>query len=487
MDGLGQERRRVDRTKANERYRHEFLTRSANELRELAALLAEEPDAGDSAAFELERLAQTAGSLDLPIVAQAANEAAGEVQQGAGGRALRKVAHAIRHAAGRVRFGPIVVVGLPAEDAERVRTESEQVAEPVLLYEDVSAFLHALQPDEPNVVVLPASALELVSQLVQRESFPVLVHGGHHAAEAFTAALAVGARGYLVHPVPLSEILAVARVRSQPVDEPTDVLVVAGPSPERDQLLDGLRQVGLAGHAAAEPSSVLLALDEWPIKAVIVWIEVQGQPSLPYVQLVRAHPRYNHLPILVYAHAEEANALRALGAEDAMRVDVSPSQAAQRVRERIDRLLALPWTRDPASGVSTRLGVLAAIDDELARASRSGAVVTVAHLEVEGLRSTDLDHGAVHRARRLLGEIVRRNVRKTDPIGELAIGELVVCLPGCLKGVAERRMAALAKAFATNVAADPELAGLRLAYGVADNLDGAPTVARRAEQALRRA
>src|SRR6187551_2835396 len=89
------------RRSANERYRQGFLAQAAAELREFALLLSEEPDAQESVAFELHRLAETAETLELAAVARAANDAADDLgAAGVGVRALRRVANAIRHTGG---------------------------------------------------------------------------------------------------------------------------------------------------------------------------------------------------------------------------------------------------------------------------------------------------------------------------------------------------------------------------------------------------
>ncbi len=82
---------------ASERFRHGFLAQAAEQLQELSLLLDEEPDACESVAFELRRLSDIAGSLQLPSVARAALDAAGELEAGKiATKALRRVANAIR-------------------------------------------------------------------------------------------------------------------------------------------------------------------------------------------------------------------------------------------------------------------------------------------------------------------------------------------------------------------------------------------------------
>jgi GGDEF domain-containing protein len=479
---------RARRRSANERYRQGFLSQAAGELREFALLMGEEPDAQESVAFELQRLADTAETLELAAVARAARDAAEEIVQSGGGlRAIRRVASAIRHTGGRLRFGPLVLIGAPADQVPSIRENAELCCEPVVLFEDLTAFTQALHTEQPSAVVLPASAIEAVGQLVSRENFPVLVHGPADAWEQHAAAMEAGALGFLFHPLELGAITRLARWRTQVLEERFEVLVVADPGPAREGLVLALHQVGVVGVPIGTPAELARHLETTAPKAVVLSSRVGETPALPLAMLVRTHARCNHLPILVSGRPEDPPALRGFGVDDVMRSDAPPVQAAQRVRDRVLRMQSLAWERDPITGLANRLGVLAALDAELAHTSRSGEVLSVVLVEIEGLRTAIEVHGSpiVHQVRRVLIELFRRNLRRTDPFGELAPGELLLAMPGCVRGVALRRVERIAERFTEVVRSDPQLQSMSLLLGVADTSEGLSTVAVRAERELR--
>ncbi len=176
-----------------------------------------------------------------------------------------------------------------------------------------------------------------------------------------------------------------------------------------------------------------------------------------------------------------------MGVDDVMRADASPVQAAQRVRDRVMRMQALQWERDPVSGLLNRPGVLLALDHELAKASRTGQVLSVALVELDGLSDAIDMFGApaLREARLRLVDLFQTNLRRTDLFGEIGIGEILVAYPGARKQVPQRRLAALGEVFREGCRRDARLKSLGWSVGVADTEAGLQGVALRAAKALR--
>jgi diguanylate cyclase (GGDEF)-like protein len=248
-----------------------------------------------------------------------------------------------------------------------------------------------------------------------------------------------------------------------------------------------MEQVGLAAIVAQDANELAVALERGTPKAVILGARVGGHTALGLAQLVRSHPRCNHLPILVTGRPDDPSALRNLGVDDVMRTDAQPLQAAQRVRDRILRVLSLPWERDPVSGLSNRLGVLDQLDAEISKASRSQEVLSVVLLELDGLRASIDSFGprVLYAARQLLVRLFRAHLRRADLHGELDRGDLLVALPGCDRATALARVQIVAERFREEVRRDPELKTVQISLGAADTREGLNTVALRAERDLR--
>lgn len=479
---------RSRRRSANERHQQVFLVQVASSLTEFSQLLSEEPDAQDSVAYELRKMAQTAESLALPSVARAAGDAADELEQSTiGVRALRRVANAIRHVGGRLRFGPLVVVGADPATAHKLEQDARLCCEPLKVYDDLQGFAAGLHTEQPSAVALPLDAVDAVAQLVARERFPVLVHGPPNAWEQRVAAMSAGAHGFLAHPFGLRDVTRFARWRGQPTDEILEVLLLSDPDPSRDALAKSMEQVGLAAVVGSDPNELAVALERGTPKAVVLGARVGGQSVLSLAQLVRTHPHCNHLPILVTGRPDDPAALRNIGVDDVMRTDAQPLQAAQRIRDRILRVLSLPWERDPVSGLPNRLGVLDALDAELSNASRNREVLSVVLVELDGLRAALDQFGptVLYASRQILMRLFARHLRRADLYGELERGEIIVALPDCERDQATLRVAEIVERFREEIARDVTLKGIQVFLGAADTREGLHTVALRAERDLR--
>lgn len=475
------------RRSANERHQQAFLAQAASTLAELCQLVVEEPDAQDSVAHDLRKMAQTAESLGVSGVGRAATDAAEELEASSNGvRALRRVANAIRHVGGRLRFGPLVVVGADPTTADALARDARLCCEPLVQFGDLGGFAAGLHTEQPAAVALPIGAVDAVGQLVSRERFPVLVHGPADDGERRAAAMDAGAHGFLPHPFTLRDLTRFARWRGQPAEEGLEVILLADADPAREGLARAMEQVGLTPIVTADPNDLARGLERRAPKAVVVGATVGARSAWSLAQLVRTHPRCNHLPILVTGRPEDPLALRTIGVDDVMRADAQPLQAAQRVRDRILRVISLPWERDPVSGLANRLGVLDGLDAELSRASRSGQVLSVVLVELEGLRAAIAQSGpsALHLARRLLVAQLSRHLRRSDLYGELERGDLLVVLPGCARDRALARVTEVIDRVRADLAGESMLRGVHANLGAADTREGLHTVALRAERDL---
>lgn len=473
---------------ANERFRHGFLAQASDQLQEFSQLLGEEPDAQESVAFELRRISEIAGSLQLPGVARAALDAAAELETGkVSANALRRVANAIRHTGGSLMFGPIVIVGVTGALAAQLIVDAELCCESVQLFEDLSAFAAQLHTEQPATVVLPAEALDAVRQLCLRERFPVLVHGRAAEWEQRLAAIDAGADGSLVYPFRLADVTRLARWLDPRQEHAHEVLLFIEEGEARYALVQALEQLSIEAITVTDPTDLVMSLEIGAPRAVILGAGLAGNATLPLAKLIRGHPRANHIPILVSGRPDDPAILREIGVDDVMRSHAAPEQVARRVWDRMQRMESLPWKQDPSSGLTNRLGVLDALDEQLAKSSRTGEVLAVVLIEVAGLRRGIEAFGASTQrlVRGYLARLLKTDLRRTDLYGELGFGTLLVAMPGVDQQTALRRMESITEAFREHCIRDAQLKGIRLLIGASDTLRGLAGVAQRAEQDLR--
>ncbi len=471
------------------RFQQAFVAQAARLLHDLWRDLERDGDAAEAAAIELRRLADTAETLDLEVVSRAAREAAAELVEQSDGsaRSLRRVGNALRHSGGRLRFGPIVVIGLSGEEADDVARNARLCCEPVEVYPDVAGFTAALHTEEPAAIVLPVEEVDAVGQLVGRERFPVLVHAAEAAFEPRLVALIAGAHAVVDRPLSLREVTRLVRWHSQMTVEDLEVLVLADPSSLRDSLVAAIRAAGLSVRLSTDPEELPALVEHATPAAVVLGPRVAGHPAFPLALLVRAHPRSHPVPMLVFGHPDEPAALRAAGVEDVMRSDANPTLAAHRIRDRIVRLRALPWEREPRTGWPTRLGALDALDGALAVVSRTGRPLTVVLVEVDGMAAVEDSFGpeAGSDLRRILRGVVTDGLRRTDLHGTLGPpGSLLLALQACNQEEALPRVADLLARFEERIRGDERFVDATLVVGAADTDAGLADVGVRAERDL---
>lgn len=261
------------RDRSNQRLRLGFLTEAAHRVRALADQLKAMPDAAPELAFELERLAEQAGTLKLDEVALAAREAGhqlGGASLGLG--ALRRAARAVREARGPLRVGPVIVVGGTDAERDALRRRADLVPEPLELYADVASFASDVHAERPHAVVVPIDALDTLHTLVSDDFGVPLAHGDATDADAVRRAREAGAQAVIEGPMTLA-LLREVRRRSHLEASAT----VVGAMTRCDVLIELERALGRY-HRDPEPLTVALVdlvgddLDETLHRRVTRWL-----------------------------------------------------------------------------------------------------------------------------------------------------------------------------------------------------------------------
>ena len=483
MASKGSRRRRGGDSR--EKYREAFFDQAGAQILELSSLVAASDEETDtSVAAELERLADTAGTLGLGQLERAARSAARDLPLGRRLDALRLVAQALRRTRGARRLGPILVVA-GAASAAGVTADAEVCGEPIRLFPTMQAFTDALHVDEPTAVCLPVEAHDAVRQLAEYESFPVIVHGPPGDVEGLALAMTHGASGFIDRPIDLEALTHLARWRSTAHLDLVEVFLLMDAGPAREQLKLAIEAVGMRVTVSGAPSELGPALDQGLPEAVVFGAEVHGVPSGTLASWVRGHGRCGHIPLMIIGKPKSAARIREAGVDDLMRDNAEPNAVAQRIRERVQRFRSLPFPRLLSAGLENRLGLLQALDGELRRARRERHLVTVAMLQIDGLGREPGDHApASAKLRRAVAASVAACLRRTDIAGELLPGAYLFVLPHASRPQAEPRVNDLCAHLQRLCAADPALQALTQRVGLADTEVGLLGVAARAERDL---
>ncbi|MDX6370430.1 MAG: hypothetical protein QOG93_1932 [Gaiellaceae bacterium] len=193
--------------------------------------------------------------------------------------------------------------------------------------------------------------------------------------------------------------------------------------------------------------------------------------------------------ILLRAERDRARAAadRAKAADDRSRASADRHEAAQdraeatRANAEARQNLVLAAT-DEVTGAWTRKFGLAGVAREIERAHRTGGRLTVAFIDVDGLKTVndELGHAAGDRVLKLVVETLRSNLRPYDVIVRYGGDEFVCAMPNLSVAAARERMDRMA----TLLAAANE--GHSITFGLAEHepADGVAELISRADAGL---
>lgn len=169
----------------------------------------------------------------------------------------------------------------------------------------------------------------------------------------------------------------------------------------------------------------------------LVLPDARGLEALDRV--VAAAPR---VPVVVLTGADEDEDLGAAavarGAQDFVgKADLTPGMLRRVLRYAVDRQRMLQQleeqaTTDPLTGLLNRRGFLAAAEDRLAVAERTGAPVAAIYLDVDDLKPVNdvLGHEAGDELVCAAAAALRRATRASDVLGRLGGDEFCIVLVG---------------------------------------------------------
>lgn len=466
----------------------ETLRRQAIDAIELARDARGDPDLRDAVLAMLTRITDTARSLGLEPILDAAEAAAAAIAAGGGGtdsletlleqcRGLDGIAPVLR---------PVIVVAATAGTELRLRAQAEAMAVPVEVVVSSAEALRRVRGSPPAALVVPAADLEACLG-GDVGSVPVYVYGDGADLRARVLAARRGAAGFLPEPLDLRE--AIPRIRQR--------LTALAPGVRRALLVDGRGGGAFAALIAGKdlevtvitrPALLLVALDEAVPDLVILSLALDGVAATDLVAVLRGHHRYGDVPraLLVDDAESERRALNT-DVDAVIRRDGDPEQLRGRTRALLDRAWRERQLRvvDLTTGVLSRGALLRAADREIAAARRNSGMLAVLRIDLAVPRGEP--PRSLEPAVRSLARVLEQELRETDVVGHLGSSGFAVLLPACSAEHVRARIPAIRERFARHVRDNPRLATAVVSMGVADSAAGIDDVMVRADQDLTRA
>jgi len=465
-----------------DRLRHGFLRRSLEQLDELAALLSDGEEERDVVRRALREMADTASTLGLERVRDAALAGVLEVELGSGPALLGPVAQVLRIGDAVPLFPPIALVA--GGHREVLGRLEGGFSETVRVVESVEVLSEKMSFEDMQAAIVPVKPRRALQRLARQAPGRVFAWGPPEDAPKRITAIRDGAVGYFGIPLVLRSVLGRIRHNTQRrMSDPPRVLLVGGPAWEG--LDAALEQAGVTVGWASGPVELVSALHAFGAELVVVGIPVNGGSVADVVGIVRTHEAATHLPIVLVGR-ELAAGLRVGTVDQCLDPDLDPAEMAASVRARLERPRGRAAHRDPLTGLLNRSAVLGRLDDEFFRARRTRAPLAVVLIDIDGMGrlNRQWDRAVGDLALRRVADMLREDVRRHDVTGRLGGDAFLVGLPGCTASQARRRVGELQESLRRRCASEPALKRLTFSAGVADAARGLETLLRRADAAL---
>jgi diguanylate cyclase (GGDEF)-like protein len=318
---------------------------------------------------------------------------------------------------------------------------------------DVASTRAALRRASPDVVVLDA-ALEpldggsfLLGSTIDRPRLPTVVLGGEDDGAGRAAAIRAGADAFVDVDGSPEVVVAIAiDAAGLPPAESAAVLALTDPGTfdalEAALLGPAFRLTTLAAPAALESALEAGAPD-------VLVVAVDGRDDLELCRTLRRDPRSAAVPLVALTSRlpDDVAAAYKAGADDVVGFPLVPEELVSTVSTWAERSRLRRHARDsdPASGLPGRAAASAAFERLAGDGQRLSSPMSVALLDVDGLRALNQEHGYAFGdlVLRRIARLLVSSLREEDVVARWGGQEYLVLMPGLRKADGVARLAAV--------------------------------------------
>ncbi|MBA4177052.1 MAG: diguanylate cyclase [Leptothrix sp. (in: Bacteria)] len=329
---------------------------------------------------------------------------------------------------------------------------------------NATAAREALQGTRPAALIVDMTlpeglhaGPELISG-IQRSTdsqLPHVIVSSHWDWNSRLAAARSGAEAYFVKPVDfaaLTDRLDTLTRRSPP--QPYRVLIVEDTTVLAEHYAQVLADAGMEARVVVDATRLLEVLADFSPELVLMDLYMPACTGIEAARVVRQDPKFTGLPI-VFLSTESGGAqqLAAMqtGADDFLEKPISDADlvAAVSVRAVRFRALAALIRQNSLTGLLNHITFKLQLEGEVSRVQRSGAMLTLAMLDIDLFKHVNDNHGhpVGDRVIHGLAQLLRKRLRRCDVIGRCGGEEFGVLMPDTPLAVAVRVMDAVREQF----------------------------------------
>jgi diguanylate cyclase (GGDEF)-like protein len=316
----------------------------------------------------------------------------------------------------------------------------------VRIVDDYESLLGAVAKSKPYGIIIDDElvatgaltsehAAELRQHIGQR--LPLIFLGKHGDVESRLAAARAGADVYLVKPVDFHELVdQLDRIDTDDAPEPYHIIVVEDSATQATYNSAILKKAGMIATVVSDPMRVLDVMCENTADLVLMDMYMPGCNGMELAKVIRQVPRHASIPI-VYLSAEmelnrQLDAL-SLGGDDFLTKPINPMHLIRSISIRAERARSLRtlMVTDNLTGLLNHSRIKEQLQTEVARAQRTGSVLSFAMLDIDCFKSINDTHGhhVGDRVIKTMARVLQQRLRQTDSIGRHGGEEFAVILP----------------------------------------------------------
>lgn len=312
---------------------------------------------------------------------------------------------------------------------------------------------------------------------------PVAVMDSEDTLERRITARSAGAVAFIGKPVNAAVVVDLLDRLHHLPDARPPVVVIAGPDGlEKALSAHVLQAAGMTCLQPLTPDALLGVLAESRPDLLILLSRWGGLAAADILGALRQHPAHASLPALLLGSGGDAGADHHIaGADVAISLPFDPDALTLSVWHRVQRARAVQAliTRDSLCHLLTHGAFITQLERELSLARRARADLSVALLDIDGLREINelWGHQTGDAVLQGFSRLLRQRMRKTDILGRLGGETFAIILPGASKMQARQVITDIAGAFRSlDQPCRDGVFQATVSAGIADYADGAGTV-----------
>lgn len=249
-------------------------------------------------------------------------------------------------------------------------------------------------------------------------------------------AVRVGVKAYLVKPVDLADLVVVLdHVTLRHEDEPFHVLIIDDDESLAHHTEAVLQSAGMTTKIILDHQNLFAVLDEFSPELILLDLYMPDVSGEEIATIIRQREEYAGIPIVFLSgEADKDKQLSAmeLGGDDFLTKPIQASHLISSVRIRAERFRELRsfMLRDSMTGLFNHTTTKQLLENEIARATRSGGQLALAAIDIDHFKGVNdaYGHAVGDRVIKALSRLLRQRLRSADVIGRMGGEEFAAIL-----------------------------------------------------------